>query len=141
MIEVVADASVALKWFHHEGEEELEAARELIERHRRRAISVAILDLTVYEVGNALVRGVGVAPDGVATVLGALIEICPRIALTAAEVSDAVALAARHDLTVYDAAYAAAARARGAELVTTDRELLRAGLGLRPSDLLERLGS
>jgi hypothetical protein len=34
-IDVVSDASVALKWFHAEGEEEVEPARALISRTRR----------------------------------------------------------------------------------------------------------
>jgi predicted nucleic acid-binding protein len=37
---------------------------------------------------------------------------------------------------MYDAAYAAAAKARHAELATLDRALLQAGLGRRPSEIL-----
>jgi predicted nucleic acid-binding protein len=42
---------------------------------------------------------------------------------------------------VYDATYAAVVRARRGELATLDRELVRAGLGKRPSELLAVLGS
>ena len=38
-IDVVSDASVALKWFHAEGEEEVEASRALLERYGRQAHS------------------------------------------------------------------------------------------------------
>ena len=41
------------------------------------------------------------------------------------------------DLTFYDATYAAVARSRGAELATLDKALLRAGLGRRPSEIME----
>ena len=56
-IDVVSDASVALKWFHAEGEEEVEASRALLEHYGRQAIALQVLDLTPYEVGNALLRG------------------------------------------------------------------------------------
>ena len=52
---------------------------------------------------------------------------------------DAAKLAELHDLTLYDAAYAAVARASGAELVTLDRALLQSGLGRRPSEVIADL--
>ena len=45
-------------------------------------------------------------------------------------------LAENHHLTMYDAAYAAAARSRHAELATLDRALLEAGMGRRPSEIV-----
>lgn len=135
--DIVCDASVVLKWFHAEGEEEVGPARTLLELHRRRTVALSVLDLTAYEVGNVLVRGrPGLDPEQVIAVIEALAVICPRIALTPAEFSDAVALAREHVLTVYDAAYAAAARARRAQLATLDRALLAAGLGRRPSEIV-----
>jgi predicted nucleic acid-binding protein len=140
MIDVVADASVVLKWFHAEGEEEVEAARELIDHTRRRAIAVSVIDLTAYEIGNVLLRRrPAVGADRVSVVLDALGEICPRLTLSSAELADAAHLAERHGLTLYDAAYAAAARGRGADLATMDRDLIRAGLGRPPSAILSDL--
>ena len=136
-IDVVSDASVALKWFHAEGEEEVGAARELLERYVRQEIDLRVLDLTPYEIGNALLRGrSGISADQVAIVLEALAEICPQVAPSTMELRAAAELAARHELTLYDAAYAAVARARGAELVTLDRALLRSGLGKTPNRLI-----
>jgi predicted nucleic acid-binding protein len=129
-IDVVSDASVALKWFHAEGEEEVEPARALIVAHQARAIRLTVLDLTAYEIGNALLRGqANATAEQVATVLEALAEICPAIRPDTAE------LAQRHDLTLYDAAYAAVAKNRYATLATLDAALLHAGLGRRPSDV------
>ena len=139
-IDVVCDASVVLKWFHAEGEEEVDASRELLELHRRRAAALSVLDLTAYEIGNALLRGhLHVEPAQVITVLQALAVICPRITLSDGELSDAVTIAHRHDLTLYDAAYAVAAAARHARMATLDRALLGAGLGLRPSDIVRNV--
>lgn len=139
-IDVVSDASVALKWFHAEGEEEVEPARALLEHYARQAIGLVVLDLTPYEVGNALLRGrAKVAADRVAVVLEALADICPQVAPTKSELREAATLAERHGLTFYDAAYAAVARARSADLVTLDKALLRSGLGRRPSEVVADL--
>lgn len=139
-IDVVSDAGVALKWFHAEGEEEVGPARALVTAHQERAIALVVLDLTAYEIGNALLRGRAKAtPEQVATVLEALDVICPAIRPGRNELGLAAELAARHDLTVYDAAYAAVAASRNATLVTLDGALLRAGLGCRPSELVVEL--
>ena len=56
-ISVVSDANVVLKWFHSEGEDEVGPARALLDAHKERTVVLSVLDLTVYEVGNALMRG------------------------------------------------------------------------------------
>lgn len=135
-IDVVSDANVALKWFHAEGEEEVPEARALVAAHQARTVALSVLDLTAYEVGNALLRGRPKATASqVATVLDALAEICPAARPNPGELRLAAELADRHDLTLYDAAYAAVAENRQATLATLDRALLKAGLGSRPSEL------
>jgi predicted nucleic acid-binding protein len=139
--DVVSDASVALKWFHDEGEEEVASARALLDHHRRRAIALFVLDLTAYEVGNALMRGrLAVNAERVAVVLHALAQICPRLTLSSDDLAESARLAELHDLTLYDAAYATAAHVRGGQLATLDRALLRSGLGRRPSAIVADLG-
>ena len=139
-IDVVNDASVALKWFHAEGEEEVPEARALVAAHQARTVALKVLDLTAYEVGNALLRGRAKASASqVATVLEALAEICPALRPDRDELRLAAELAGRHHLTLYDAAYAAVAENRGATLATLDRALLDAGLGSRPSTVVEGL--
>jgi predicted nucleic acid-binding protein len=141
VIDVVSDANVALKWFHSEGEEEVAEARALLDAHKERTLALSVLDLTAYEVGNALMRGrTGAGADQVATVLEALAEVCPALRPTPEELRRATQLVAEHDLTLYDAAYAAVAKGREATLATLDKALLKAGLGTRPSELAARLG-
>jgi predicted nucleic acid-binding protein len=138
--DVVSDANVALKWFRHEGEEDVESARALLDRHREREVVLHVLDLTFYELGNALLRGrARASAEQTATVLAALREICPTIIPERDDLALASELAAEHELTLYDAAYAAVAKRRDAPLVTFDRELLAAGLGIRPPELLAQL--
>ena len=139
-IDVVSDASVAVKWFHAEGEEEVAEARALLDAHKTRAVALSVLNLTAYEVGNALMRGrAGASAARVATVLDSLAEVCPALRPNLQELRLATELASRHDLTVYDAAYAAVAESREARLATLDHQLLEAGLGIRPSELADEL--
>lgn len=139
-IDVVSDADVALKWFHAEGEQEVAEARALVDAHQGRAVALSVLDLTFYEVGNALLRGrANAGAEQVATVLEALGAICPAVRPSPEERRLAAELAERHDLTLYDATYAAVAESREATLATLDHELLEAGLGTRPSELVARL--
>ncbi len=140
VIDVVSDANVALKWFHAEGEEDVRSARRLLAAHRDRELALYVLELTRYELGNALLRGrARVTPAKVATVLDALSEVCHAIVPTAEDLRTALELADEYDLTVYDAAYAAVARRRGAHLATFDKQLLASGLGRSPAQLLAEI--
>src|SRR3978361_1061486 len=140
-IDVVSDANVALKWFHAEGEEEVDEARALLAAHRSREIGVVVLDLTPYEVGNALMRGrAGASAEQAAIVLEALDEVCAVVSPDAADFRRATELAEQHNLTLYDAAYAAVAEGRGAQLATLHNALLKAGRGVRPVELTEKFG-
>ncbi len=136
-IDVVSDANVALKWFHHEGEEEVAESRALLGAHGAQTIALSVLDLTPYEVGNALLRGrAGASAGQVAIVLESLAEICPAVQPRPEELRLATELAERHDLSLYDATYAAVAQSRNATLATLDGALLDAGLGVRPGEIL-----
>lgn len=139
-IDVVSDANVALKWFHADGEEGVADARALVSAHQARTVALLVLDLTAYEVGNALLRGRAKASASqVATVLEALTAICPVVRPCTDEFRLAARLGIRHDLTLYDAAHAAVAQNRGAALATFDPALLKAGLGSRPIEIVDKL--
>jgi predicted nucleic acid-binding protein len=136
---VVADASVVIKWFHEDGEAEVEPSRELLTHFADRRINLITLDLATYEVGNVLVRSLGVGAERASIVLEALGEICDRVAPTDADLALTARLASDHELTFSDAAYAAVARSRAGPLATMDAALLKAGLGERPSAVVQRL--
>lgn len=135
-INVVSDANVVLKWFHAEGEQDVHAARALLDRYRARRIGLFILDLTIYEVGNALLRGRGLPAASVTTVLEALGELVPRWIPRPTEWVRASAIATTSQITFYAAMYAAVAEQRGALLATEDSGLLAAGFGQRPAALV-----
>ena len=140
VIGVVSDTSVVYQWFHTEGETGVEASRALVRSFGERSVSLSVLDLTRYELGNIMLRGrLQATAEQAMAVVEVLARMCPVITPTAADLRSAARLAETHRLTLYDATYAAVARARGAELATLDKALLKAGLGRRPSEIVEMI--
>jgi predicted nucleic acid-binding protein len=135
LTDVVCDTSVVLKWFHEEGEQEVEQARALLAAHRGGLLTTWILELTFYELGNILVRSLGWRATDVADQLDDLRAICPVLDPAADALRRAAELAETHALTFYDALYAATAQLHGAALATADERLLASGLGVRAGAL------
>lgn len=140
MTAVVCDTSVVLKWFHSEGEEEVAEARALLAAHRGGRLTASILDLTLYELANVLLRALHWASAEVADQLDDVRVVCAALAPTARDLRLAARLAEEHDLTFYDAVYAAAAQSAGAVLASADAALVGAGLAETPAALARRLG-
>lgn len=95
---------------------------------------VGALDLTLYEVANAI--GVKHAqPEGAAKLSRVILSRCgDRLArVDGSLLASALEIAAQHQLTAYDAAYVAAARAHGWTLVSADiADLVSKGLAVAP---------
>lgn len=140
MNDVLCDASVALKWFHAEGESGVEPARALLAAHADGQIGLAILDLTLYEIGNVLVRSLGWSATDAADQIDDLGELVPVLSPTSQELRRTAELAVELELTFYDAAYAAVASGRDAWLATADSKVVAAGAGETPGALVVRLG-
>jgi predicted nucleic acid-binding protein len=108
-----------------------EAAVNLV---REQAPSLGALDLTLYEVANAIGVKQGEADE--ANRVNRLLLKCCRDRVLSVEVElveAALQIAAEHSLTVYDAAYVAAARRHGMTLVSADiRDLVSKGLAVTP---------
>lgn len=92
------------------------------------------LDLTLYEVANVIARKYGQPQEArklVHVLLTAAADSLQRVDATLLE--DGVDLMVDHDLTSYDAAYVAAARRYGWQLVSLDvRDLVSKGLAVTP---------
>jgi len=132
-VSLLLDASVILAALdsddaHHE------AARALLEDE---GVTLSTLDLARYEACNVAVRAWG-APEAAAPILEAVERLAGDggvIASTQPLLAAATELAERHGISVYDAAYAAAAEARGLRLVSCDeRDLVANGLARLPAD-------
>lgn len=108
-----------------------EAAAGLV---REQGPSLSALDLTLYEVANAIGVKQGDANEA-SRVTRLLLRCCrDRVLPVDAELVDsALQVAAEHGVTIYDAAYVAAARRHGMTLVSADiRDLVSKRLAVTP---------
>jgi predicted nucleic acid-binding protein len=97
-------------------------------------VSVAALDLTLYEVVNAVARQYR-QPDQAQRIARALLRTCGEelARMDHALGEEVVKVVSEHGLTAYDAAYVAAARRNGWQLVSLDmRDLVSKGLAVTP---------
>lgn len=128
---LLVDTSVVLKWFWSVGEQEVAPARSLLDAHRAGRAKAVVLDLALYEFGNVLLRPLRQPAGVVQRDLALLLQLCgPVVRPPPSWYADAVDLGGQHRLSFYDACWAAAARALDCPLVTADRALLAAGLGI-----------
>jgi predicted nucleic acid-binding protein len=135
VIEVVCDASVVVGWLEPDDTE----SGALLEAAIRGACRLLVLDLTLYEVGNVLVRKHARSGAEVATVIRGIETVADVARPDGLVLRDAACIADADRLTFYDAAYAAQAVALGAVLATRDSDFLDRGLGLPPATVLELL--
>jgi len=130
---LLLDASVLLAAFDPEDDHH-EPARALLEDDE---VTLATLDLARYEVANVAVRAWR-APESVAPLLAAIERLAGDggvLASTGALLTQAAELAECHTISVYDAAYAAAADAVGHRLVSCDeRDLVSKNLATLPGE-------
>jgi predicted nucleic acid-binding protein len=100
-------------------------------------VTLATLDLARYEVANVAIRAWR-APDRVASLLEAIDRISSDggvLLSTTALVARAAQLAEEHTISVYDAAYVAAASQTGGTLISCDtRDLIGKGLASSPAN-------
>jgi predicted nucleic acid-binding protein len=128
----LVDSSVAVKWFLPiEREPDGKLARAAIGRLAMRTSALA-----VHEVGNVLTIHSGWPAEKIAAALDLLTEICgDPIPLLPQDHQLAAGLALAHNLTFYDASYAAIARRTDRRLLSADSDLIDPGLavGLKAS--------
>jgi predicted nucleic acid-binding protein len=124
--EAVLDASVVLKWFHSEGEKNLEAARRLRKRFEAGELRVLAPPLLWLEVLNVAARRWRWTQDQLEQLATSLPEL--GFEVLEPELPD-VARWTACGLTAYDAAYVALAERTGVELITDDAEVVRLAPG------------
>jgi predicted nucleic acid-binding protein len=132
---LLLDASVLLAAFDP-GDEHHESAGALLVDPD---ITLATLDLARYELANVAIRAWR-APETVTPLLAAVGRIADDggvIASTTTLLERAAELAERHTISVYDAAYAAAAELVEHRLVSCDdRDLVSKALAVHPASAL-----
>jgi len=128
---LLLDASVLLAAFDPEDDHH-EPARALLEDVET---TLATLDLARYEVANVAVRA-WQTPESLTPLLAAierLVDDGGVVVSTNTLLTTAAEIARRHTISVYDAAYAAAAEEGGYRLVSCDeRDLVSKSLAVFP---------
>lgn len=127
---LVVDASVAVKWYLPEGEDDLDAARLVLDRFSAGALDLVAPDLLLYEVASAVtVATIGRHPRLTAALgdlaIDRFLGLELRIAEAAGLLPAAYALVHRHGCALYDASYLALAQRLGIRFITADRKLHR----------------
>lgn len=139
MTTLLLDASVLLAAFDPEDDHH-EPARALLTDGDT---TLATLDLARYEVTNVAIRAWR-APESVAPMLSAIDRLAADggvLASTTSLLRKAGELAERHTISVYDAAYVAAADEGNHRLISCDeRDLVSNGLAALPSHARARSG-
>ncbi|MEW6088273.1 MAG: type II toxin-antitoxin system VapC family toxin [bacterium] len=120
----VLDASVILKWHTKENEKNIENAYRLREDFRTRKIEIIAPELLIYEVANVLRYKSALEEKLILNAITGIYEM--RILRPANEdvMKEAVRLARKYDITVYDSAYISLANNFGCSLITADKKLL-----------------
>ena len=104
------------------------------ERFLRAGPPLTVLDLTLYEVANVIARKYK-QPDEARELVQGLFHGSARPPLRAdvTLLEDGLDLMSQHGISAYDAAYVAAARRNGWQLVSLDlRDLVSKGLAVTP---------
>jgi predicted nucleic acid-binding protein len=100
----------------------------------RSGVPLAALDLTLYEVVNAVARRYR-QPEQARRIVRVLLSTCGSDLFRVDEAlgDEVIEVVAEYDLSAYDAAYVAATRRNGWQLVSLDvRDLVSKGLAVTP---------
>lgn len=134
MTTLLLDASVLLAAFDPEDDHH-KPARGLLKNDE---VALATLDLARYEVANVAVRAWR-APESVMPLLAVIERLADDGGVLLSSdtlLSKAAEIAERHTISVYDAAYAAAAGEGGHRLISCDeRDLVSKGLATLPASV------
>ena len=119
---VVLDASIIIKWFQKEREENLLEAEDLLQKHKLEIISIHVPSLLMYELYNNLVRKNK-------TLIEPILEFLTTTQLTEKPLNNvsilsSAMLAQKYLISFYDASYISLAKELNCDLITADNKLV-----------------
>ncbi len=118
----VLDSSVIIKWFSEE--EDTSIALSLREKNINGELMIAVPDLSLYEVANALRYNKTIDEDNIKEAIDSLIQLGINIVVPTKEVMDlAISFALKYNITVYDAYFLALAKVLNFACITADEKL------------------
>ena len=102
---------------------------------------LVILDLTIYEIGNAIWkdyrRGRISNPIVVARLFIEVLKELKRLSIGSNEITDVLQIAIENNLTFYDASYLYVVKRYGLKIVTQDQDLLKFPEAISVEDLIK----
>lgn len=118
----IIDASVILKWFSEDREKDLEKALQIREDFRARKIDLFAPELLIYEIVNVLRYKKTLKDDLILKAIDSIFALDILIPVNLQIMKDALKLARKHNITVYDSTYLSLARHSGCYLITADKK-------------------
>lgn len=135
---VILDSSVIIKWFCEE--EDTEKSLALREDFIQNYLEIAVPDLSLYEIANALRYNKSLKAEDVAEAVDSLFKLgIPIIVPTSEILNLAVVYAFKYNITVYDACFIALGKFLGFSCITADKKLYEKVKGLGFTFLLQDL--
>ena len=123
---VVLDASIGVKWFKYENEDNVDRAIKLQRKHLQDEIEIIVPDLFFYEIMNTLLSKKYFSVDDVCSASESLHCLNMKVICPGKEIIDnAVYIADKTKLTFYDSLYIAVAINKKALLLSEDLEILQ----------------
>lgn len=117
----VLDASVIIKWFVKE--EDSDKAIFLRDEYMQNLSEIAVPDLVLYEITNALRFNKNISNDKINMALQAIFEIeLSIISPTLSELKKALSISREFDVSIYDSTYLALASLLDFQLITADEK-------------------
>src|SRR3989344_3342586 len=121
-LNLVLDSSVIIKWFSQE--DDYDKALKLREQFIEGSIIIAVPDLQLYEIANALRYNKNIEKEIISEAVESLIDIGLSIIVpTKDTIKIAVGIAFEFNITVYDACFVALAKELSFAFVTADNNL------------------
>ncbi len=120
----MVDTSVLLRFFHDHRDTEQPAADRIERAFREGQIGLVLLDLSIYEFTNVLVKKLRLSPEEARIYVGKLYDLEAPIHAVSRDLAERAAeIAVRTGLSGYDAAFVAASVILVLPLLTADRAL------------------
>lgn len=116
---IIADTSVIIKWLSAKDEKHLKQADQLLNDVQEEQVELYAPELSKYEVGNALLKGKGLAFADAKVSLATLYSLPIQFVPETRELAEqAYKLGQKHEITYYDATFLSLAQSIKATLVT-----------------------
>lgn len=126
MKEFILDTSVVLKWFSEFGEEDMDQALQLRQALLRGSALFIVPELLFYELSNALRYNPHFSSEDVQEAVNSAFDMGLNIrGVDKKVIGDAVSLAYKYNVTVYDAYFLALCRTERKPLIIADYKLFK----------------